>query len=325
MDLDVKLVDGGVCDNQGVAGLLEQDCTVLLVSDGSGQINAVPTPGSTTVAVLGRSNDMLQARVRGTQYRELDARRLGSMLGGMMFVHLKKDLDNTPVDWTGCPPESKVEAPDERLVITRYGMPKEIQRLLAGIRTDLDSFCDQEADALMLSGYRMTEWEYPRAMSTAEPVPSVAPGEPWRFLRVASQVDESPTPKELTEVLTVAEGLFFKIWKLDPRLRERSARFLGIARALVGVLAAIVVVGAATALFSASPVGRGAVSLIGVVASVAIVAGTVIGLLLWLAARRRESPLPHFAMGLALLLLMSPAARYHRRRYEQMYLDRGRL
>ncbi|MDQ3130693.1 MAG: patatin-like phospholipase family protein [Acidobacteriota bacterium] len=35
-DRIVRLVDGGVCDDQGLSSLLEQDCTVILVSDGSG-------------------------------------------------------------------------------------------------------------------------------------------------------------------------------------------------------------------------------------------------------------------------------------------------
>ena len=36
----IRLVDGGVYDNQGVAGLLEQDCAVMLVSDASGQMGS---------------------------------------------------------------------------------------------------------------------------------------------------------------------------------------------------------------------------------------------------------------------------------------------
>ena len=60
--------------------------------------------------MLLRSDSILQARVRGTQYRDLDSRAAGSMLAGLMFVHLKKDLDNTPVDWTNCPPESRRRA-----------------------------------------------------------------------------------------------------------------------------------------------------------------------------------------------------------------------
>ena len=43
----IRLVDGGVHDNQGLVGLLEQDCQVLLVSDASGQTGLVQdTKGS---------------------------------------------------------------------------------------------------------------------------------------------------------------------------------------------------------------------------------------------------------------------------------------
>ena len=39
--ITVRLVDGGVHDNQGTASLLEQGCAVLLVSDASGQSNSL--------------------------------------------------------------------------------------------------------------------------------------------------------------------------------------------------------------------------------------------------------------------------------------------
>ena len=45
--MDVKLVDGGVYDNQGTVALLANNCNVLLVSDASGQLmlEPQPTPG----------------------------------------------------------------------------------------------------------------------------------------------------------------------------------------------------------------------------------------------------------------------------------------
>jgi predicted acylesterase/phospholipase RssA len=41
----VRLVDGGVRDNQGLSSLLEQNCGVLLVSDASGQFQEQVSPG----------------------------------------------------------------------------------------------------------------------------------------------------------------------------------------------------------------------------------------------------------------------------------------
>ena len=73
-DKTVRLADGGVHDNQGIVGLLEQDCTVMLVSDASGQVGVEDDPNPSELSVAVRSNDLLMARVRGAQYRDLKAR-----------------------------------------------------------------------------------------------------------------------------------------------------------------------------------------------------------------------------------------------------------
>ena len=62
--IDVRLVDGGVQDNQGIGALLDEGCTVLLVSDASGQMESQPRPGTGIFSSLKRANSILQARVR---------------------------------------------------------------------------------------------------------------------------------------------------------------------------------------------------------------------------------------------------------------------
>lgn len=153
-DRTVRLVDGGVCDNQGVNSLLEQDCTVILVSDGSGQMVSENYPSSGIFGVPLRSNSILQARIRDAQYHDLERRRRSSLLRGLMFIHLKQDLANDPIDWINC--QDLIKKRPER-VLTSYGIDKKIQEHLAAMRTDLDSFSEVEAFALMTSAYRMTE------------------------------------------------------------------------------------------------------------------------------------------------------------------------
>ena len=68
-------------------------------------------------------------------------------------MHLKKDLDGDPVDWRDCGDPSDPPSP---LLLTSYGIRRDLQRRLAAIRTDLDAFNDIEASSLMASGYRMT-------------------------------------------------------------------------------------------------------------------------------------------------------------------------
>jgi len=130
----VRLVDGGVHDNQGVSGLFEQGCSVIIVSDASGQMGTQDDPSTSLLGVPLRSNSILQARVRVSQYHELCGRKRASLLKGFMFVHLKKDLDVLPIDWASChdPSESVRVSP-----LTPYGLNTSIQRQLANIRTIL--------------------------------------------------------------------------------------------------------------------------------------------------------------------------------------------
>src|SRR2546422_5013378 len=58
-----SLVDGGVCDNQGVASLLEQDCNVILVSDGSGQMESQKQPSASLIGRSEEHTSELQSRL----------------------------------------------------------------------------------------------------------------------------------------------------------------------------------------------------------------------------------------------------------------------
>jgi predicted acylesterase/phospholipase RssA len=228
----VRLVDGGVHDNQGTASLLEQGCAVLLVSDASGQSNSIDDPGSGSLGVVMRSSTILQGRVRDAQYRELAAQRRASIVQGLMFIHLKMDLDVDPVDWINCPdPSSAMEdgredMPDARPrdlrgPLTRYRINKKMQESLAGVRTDLDSFCDAEAYALMTSGYCMTEYCFPKYIPAFTP-PDL-PREKWPFLDTEKPLQELNSDPRLTKLLKVASNLAFKVWMLWRPLQITAA------------------------------------------------------------------------------------------------------
>lgn len=210
----VRLVDGGVFDNQGVAALLEQGCSVLLVSDASGQMDASDFPSNSLLGVPLRANSILQARVRGSQFEALSGRRRGGLLRGLMFVHLKKDLEIAPVDWVETQEPSKVPPPDPLLP---YGVQRHVQRQLAAIRTDLDSFSEVEAYALMTSGYLMTEHAL-RDSILGFHVPTTA-REPWKFLAIEPLMKEAPRKTALARQLKVAGNLFFKVWLLMRQLQ----------------------------------------------------------------------------------------------------------
>jgi hypothetical protein len=226
--LVVRLVDGGVYDNQGTASLLDQGCNILLVSDASGQMNTMNDPGAGMLAVPMRTNSVLQARVRVAQYRELSARRRASALRGLMFIHLKKDLQVKSLDWINCPDPQDSSDPD--LPLTKYGINKDAQECLAAIRTDLDSFSDAEARSLMISGYRMTGFEIARRLPELDNSDGAAVD--WQFMKFDESLTRVDTPATLIKLLSVAASLAFKIWRL---WRPLSAFAIAIGVVLAGL------------------------------------------------------------------------------------------
>lgn len=225
-EMTVRLVDGGVHDNQGIAGLLEQDATFLVVSDASGQMVLQEEPKEGPIGVPLRANNILMARVRAAEFQDVRARRRAGLLRELVFVHLKRDLEVDAINWEKCPDPydpSEVARPTARRgPLTRYGIRKDIQESLAALRTDLDCFSDAEAFALMTSGYRMIEHEFAQRRPLTGRVPVTSP-EGWRFLQVQRFLDLSrgyeKGERTLLERLRVGSKVTFKVWRLAPSLQ----------------------------------------------------------------------------------------------------------
>lgn len=97
----VQLVDGGVQDNQGVQGLLDSDCTRLILSDASGQLEDENRASTWLPKSLSRSASIATDRVRDEQLAYLPTERRKYAL-----MHLRKGLDGValaPGDNTGSP------------------------------------------------------------------------------------------------------------------------------------------------------------------------------------------------------------------------------
>lgn len=229
----VLLVDGGVHDNQGVAGLLDESCNFILCSDASGQMHDQTEPGSGLLGTAIRSDEIAQDRVREAEYEDLAARERSGALRGLLFVHLKAGLDPAPIAPIG---EPNVESPVAGLNQTPYGIDRDIQRRLAEIRTDLDSFTEVESQSLMLSGY----------MATAEQLRYLnqrhrrkggqenwgrldidAPMGDWPF-RLLEEIAGKPADstdlrrRDLERQLGVGKNLFFKAFLLTPWLKATA-------------------------------------------------------------------------------------------------------
>lgn len=155
-DLRVQLVDGGVYDNQGSTALLAHNCNVVLVSDACGQLTLKERPDS-GVKGLGtyamRSMDTLMERVRTANYADLRARRDAGFLRGLMFLHMKDGLSPRTVRRKA----SQASVVDARRPLSPSGIRQDLQQALSALRTDLNVFTDNEANALMGCGYLMAD------------------------------------------------------------------------------------------------------------------------------------------------------------------------
>jgi predicted acylesterase/phospholipase RssA len=222
--LTVRLVDGGVHDNQGVFGLLDQNCNVMIISDASGQMSTIDRPPDDPLGVLLRTTSLLQARIRTASHREIESRRNTGRLKGLLFLHLKKDLEVEDRDWIGCnnPKQlNEAELRNARSALTTFGVLKGLQRLIAAIRTDLDSFTEIEAYSLMTVGCNMVRSSFDHAIRGFS---INAAQHDWRFLRIGPNLRGASEDNInwLSRLLAVASLTGFKIWRLAPALRIAS-------------------------------------------------------------------------------------------------------
>jgi hypothetical protein len=150
----VELVDGGVQDNQGIQGLLDEDCDNLIVSDASGQMDDKKKPATLVPSVAGRINSISEDRIRDEQLTQ--ARADGKR---MALLHLRKGLKAEVVE-PGPPPATLATERQGSYRSGQFGVHEEVQSALSQFRTDLDYFGDSEAFSLMLDGYLMSDYEF---------------------------------------------------------------------------------------------------------------------------------------------------------------------
>jgi len=180
----VQLVDGGVYDNQGIAGLLDPDCLCsdFIVSDASGQSDASDSPATDLVSVLAGSSGILSGRVREEMVNNLE----NAHLGHTAYFHLTRGLFAKDIEFNNCGVSAKAGVKMSTGIVgaeTEFGVAQEAQRALAHIRTDLDSFTDVEAGCLQADGYQMSE---PRLLKMNRYLSPVKITGNWQFGRYLS-------------------------------------------------------------------------------------------------------------------------------------------
>ncbi|PFK46725.1 hypothetical protein COJ23_22235 [Priestia megaterium] len=153
----VQLVDGGVYDNQGIGGLLDEECTHFVISDASKQMEDEKEPDVLINSVIRRSNSILADHIREQQL----SRILKEYPTNALLLHLKKGIQPQEISYynRNHELENKTKNCETELAPEVYGVNTEVQLFLSRVRTDLDSFSDVEAFSLMCDGYKMIEFE----------------------------------------------------------------------------------------------------------------------------------------------------------------------
>ena len=215
--MTVRLIDGGVSEPLAITALNEHGCSIAVVVDGSGQTDTQNNPSTALDSLASRAHRISTSHLREAQYDWLLARYRASFPQGLMFIHLKEDIDVTSLDRMGSPLSIDTEA-EQQPPLTAYGVRREVQERLAKIRAEFDAFSDTEAYALMTSGYLITESQFNKSMGAfAQHQTTERPQ--WRFLAVEEQM-KRVGDSDILKLLDVARNRILRIWKLSHFLRS---------------------------------------------------------------------------------------------------------
>jgi len=212
-EIRVQLVDGGVCDNQGIKGLLDNGCTHFIISDAAGQMGTENDPSPSEPSVLARVSSILQD---GNRTKGLLAifNEVGE--ANVAFINLRQGLNIREIF---CIDKDGNQRPDSitPAIVQAFGFDPQVQENLSKMRTDLDSFTEVEAYSLMLNGYVMSQISLENLRKAA--VQQAQPQEPstgWKFLAVKNWAKDPS--KNYLKQLKVAQSTFGKALLLMPWL-----------------------------------------------------------------------------------------------------------
>ncbi|MFZ2630716.1 MAG: patatin-like phospholipase family protein [Desulfosalsimonadaceae bacterium] len=191
--LTVRLVDGGLVDNQGLASLFVEKCTHIICSDASDILKPEHDPSGQFLNVALRANDILMDRIRSKSLNEL------FQYGPGRFAFF--DLGDPKTRNHIFPGDS------EKMV-----------HALTRIRTAMDAFTDREAYTLMYYGYALSRNVMEGSGFELVPEPLSA-ARNWRFLEILPLfLKTEEGRKDLLLHLEVGSRQMFKVFLLKKAL-----------------------------------------------------------------------------------------------------------
>ncbi len=186
--VQLRLVDGGVFDNQGLVSLFEEDCTHFVCSDASDLLQWQSEPTKLFHNVALRANDIFMDRIRMSILQELWHRGEGHFA---VFT-LGSNADS---DVFGDDAEAFLQA-------------------LREIRTDLDAFSDIEAWSLMYHGYTVSKHHLTATPVGRQHSPLQVHHHEWDFSRINSMLENPEQRELLLQHLRVGSHPFLKVFYL---------------------------------------------------------------------------------------------------------------
>ena len=238
-----KLVDGGVFDNQGTSALLYEQCTDLLISDASGQMNDEAKPPSNLISVLLRTNDVSMDRIRDSGFGLLRGLKKAREIRRYQSLHLKQDFDVDKLNPKDRAKDAGELVRDDHI---GYGINGEVQLHVSEMRTDLDSFTELEGKSVMYNGYAIARAKIPLQWQTdfktqkrfAENLRKQR-GQLWRFEEIRTYMEAPHADAGYARQLSVGRQTMFKAFRMMSGLIP-----LGVVIGLVALVGPAVLVGA---------------------------------------------------------------------------------
>ena len=206
-DRRVQLVDGGVYDNQGIAGLLDPDflCTDFIISDASGQGDAADNPETDLFPVLVNSSGIMSGRVREEMVNGLEISHDSACIA---YFHLKRGLFAKDIEFNNGGVSDNAGVKMSHGIVAsedEFDVAADMQRALAKMRTDLDSFTDVEAGCLQADGYQMSE---PRLLKMEKYLSKDRVSGNWQFERYRAALKSGDD--HVLQHIRLAEHQFMK-------------------------------------------------------------------------------------------------------------------
>ena len=191
-DVQVRLVDGGVFDNQGLVSLFEEGCTHFVCSDASELLQWQSQPVELIHQVAMRANDIMMDRIRSETLAELP----------------EHGPDRYAIFTLGDADGSAAFGEDAGRFL----------EALRNIRTDLDAFTDLEARSLMYHGFMLSGFHLGDTAPADGAVEARDGGCDWAFLEIETLAGDPEERARLLRYLDVGSRQFMKVFYLGKAL-----------------------------------------------------------------------------------------------------------